>query len=67
MFVLQVAVILLSIGECHDDPLTLKIQELTLRILEGSNWSKGDSRAWEFAFGMQKNLGSGQQEVSQIR
>ena len=30
VFVLQVAVILLSIGECHDYPLTLKIQDTTI-------------------------------------
>ena len=29
VFVLQVAVILLTIGECHDDPLALKTQETT--------------------------------------
>ena len=36
VFVLQVAVILLKIGECHDDPLALKTQETTIGTVCGN-------------------------------
>ena len=37
MFVLQVTIILLLIGECHNDPLTLRTQETT-KVME--KWKK---------------------------
>ena len=36
VFVLQVVVILLTIGECHDDPLALKTQETTIGTVCGN-------------------------------
>ena len=37
VFVLEAAAKLLSIGECHDDPLTLRIQENTISAVCGKH------------------------------